>query len=85
MPAAVGVTHDALIRMDPYTDDLILSCVDCTTAFVFTAGEQRFYARQTPPFASPKRCPVCRQRRSQSRHRRETRQPRPSFSPDDHW
>jgi hypothetical protein len=33
-------------------------CVDCSTVFLFTEGEQRFYAERG--FQTPKRCPACR-------------------------
>jgi CxxC-x17-CxxC domain-containing protein len=39
-----------------------LTCRDCGTQFVFTAGEQEFYARKG--FTNePTRCPSCRQNR----------------------
>lgn len=41
-----------------YTDKT-LKCVDCGKEFVFTAGEQQFYAEKG--FTNePKRCPECR-------------------------
>ncbi|MBI4285728.1 MAG: zinc-ribbon domain containing protein [Chloroflexi bacterium] len=45
--------------------DKPLQCVDCGTAFTFSAGEQEFF--QTKGYMNdPKRCPTCRQaRRSQ--------------------
>jgi CxxC-x17-CxxC domain-containing protein len=46
--------------------DKVLSCVDCSTQFVFTANEQAFYADRG--FTNePKRCPECRQTRKSSR------------------
>jgi CxxC-x17-CxxC domain-containing protein len=45
--------------------DKTLTCRDCGTAFVFTAGEQDFYAQKG--FTNePTRCPACRQARKAS-------------------
>ena len=42
--------------------DKTITCRDCGTSFVFTTGEQDFYAQKG--FASePTRCPACRQAR----------------------
>jgi CxxC-x17-CxxC domain-containing protein len=42
--------------------DRTLTCVECGTTFVFTAGEQAFYAERG--FTNePKRCPDCRAQR----------------------
>jgi hypothetical protein len=47
-------------------EDKTLKCVDCGEAFVFTAGEQDFYASKG--FTNePKRCPNCRQAKKQQR------------------
>jgi CxxC-x17-CxxC domain-containing protein len=44
--------------------DKTLTCRDCGTQFVFTAGEQEFYAQKG--FTNePTRCPPCRQARKQ--------------------
>ncbi|HNP74600.1 MAG TPA: zinc-ribbon domain containing protein [Kouleothrix sp.] len=44
--------------------DKTLTCRDCGTQFVFTAGEQEFYAQKG--FTNePSRCPSCRQARKQ--------------------
>jgi CxxC-x17-CxxC domain-containing protein len=44
--------------------DKTLTCRDCGTQFVFTAGEQEFYAQKG--FTNePTRCPSCRQARKQ--------------------
>jgi CxxC-x17-CxxC domain-containing protein len=41
-------------------EDKILTCADCGNEFVFTAGEQEFYAEKG--FSNtPKRCKECRQ------------------------
>jgi CxxC-x17-CxxC domain-containing protein len=46
--------------------DKTLACRDCGTEFVFTAGEQDFYAQKG--FTNePTRCPSCRQARKQGR------------------
>lgn len=46
--------------------DRTLTCRDCGQEFVFTAGEQEFYASKG--FENdPSRCPECRSARSQAR------------------
>ena len=46
--------------------DRILRCVDCSAEFVWTAGEQQFFADKN--FKNePKRCKVCRDKRKTSR------------------
>ena len=45
--------------------DKILVCRDCGAEFVFTAGEQAFYAERG--FTDPARCPSCRAARRQAR------------------
>ncbi len=48
-----------------YTDRT-LTCGDCGASFVFTTGEQEFYA--TKGFSSdPRRCPDCRRARKNDR------------------
>lgn len=45
--------------------DKILRCADCGTEFVFTAGEQMFFAEKG--FRNePKRCKACKSKRSQN-------------------
>jgi CxxC-x17-CxxC domain-containing protein len=45
--------------------DKVLKCVDCGAEFVFTAGEQIFYADKG--FKNePKRCKPCKSKRNQS-------------------
>lgn len=46
--------------------DRTIACIDCGTEFVFTAGEQEFYA-QRGFTESPKRCSSCRARRKAQR------------------
>jgi hypothetical protein len=41
--------------------DKKLPCVDCGDYFVFTEGEQRFFASKG--LVEPKRCPGCREKR----------------------
>lgn len=49
-----------------YTD-ITLVCKDCGSEFVFTAGEQAFYAEKG--FTNqPVRCPSCRKARKQQRY-----------------
>lgn len=46
--------------------DKNLTCSDCGAEFVFTAGEQEFYAEKG--FTNePKRCPDCRRAKKQQR------------------
>lgn len=48
--------------------DKILVCRDCGAEFVFSAGEQDFYAERG--FGTePTRCPECRRQRKQSMRR----------------
>lgn len=47
-------------------EDRILVCRDCGNEFVFTAGEQEFYA-QKGFLNDPVRCPDCRRARKQAR------------------
>ncbi len=45
--------------------DKTLTCIDCGTDFIFSAGEQLFFADKN--FRNePKRCKPCKQRRSAS-------------------
>lgn len=45
-------------------EDKVLNCRDCKQDFVFTAGEQAFYAEKG--FENePSRCPACRAARKQ--------------------
>ena len=51
--------------MSEYTDKTLV-CKDCGAEFVFTAGEQEFYAQKD--FENePQRCPACRKARKQQR------------------
>ena len=50
-------------------EDRVLVCKDCGKEFVFTAGEQEFYA-QNDFKNDPARCPACRKARKQQRSER---------------
>ena len=54
-------------------EDKTLKCVDCGQEFVFTAGEQEFYA-QKGFVSAPKRCRNCRALK------RSQQQSRPTFT-----
>jgi len=56
--------------MAPDPDDLTLVCVDCFETFVFTVGEQRYFAARG--FGPPKRCKHCREVRRTEIERRAT-------------
>ncbi|MDO8671599.1 MAG: zinc-ribbon domain containing protein, partial [Dehalococcoidia bacterium] len=43
-------------------EDRTLKCRECSGDFVFTAGEQGFYAEKGL-LNEPQRCPTCRQKR----------------------
>ncbi|MBI2755614.1 MAG: zinc-ribbon domain containing protein [Chloroflexi bacterium] len=45
--------------------DTTLTCRDCNTSFVFTEGEQSFYAARG--YSEPSRCPDCRAARKTER------------------
>ena len=48
-------------------EDKTLICQDCGAEFIFTAGEQEFYAEKQ--FTNePKRCPDCRRANKQKRN-----------------
>lgn len=47
----------SLYASTSYTDK-ILSCVDCSQEFTFTASDQQFYADRQ--FSEPRRCATCR-------------------------
>ena len=51
--------------MEEYQDKTLV-CKDCGAEFVFTAGEQQFYAEKG--FENePQRCPACRRARKDQR------------------
>ena len=48
----------------PEFQDRVLKCVDCNADFVFTAGEQQFFADKN--FRNePKRCKACKGKRQE--------------------
>ena len=47
------------------TADQNLTCRDCKSSFVFTVGEQKFFAEKS--FSPPTRCKACRQARKDQR------------------
>ncbi len=50
--------------METTYEDITITCKDCGTEFVFTAGEQQFYAEKG--FTNqPVRCLACRKARKQ--------------------
>ncbi len=51
-------------------EDRVLVCKDCGKEFVFSAGEQEFYA-QNDFKNDPARCPACRKARKQQRSDRQ--------------
>lgn len=52
--------------MENNYEDITLTCKDCGNEFVFTAGEQAFYAEKG--FENqPVRCAACRRARKQQR------------------
>lgn len=50
--------------------DKTLTCVQCQSAFIFSAGEQEFYEQKG--FQEPKRCPDCRKQKKAMISHRET-------------
>jgi CxxC-x17-CxxC domain-containing protein len=48
-------------------EDKTLQCADCGQEFIFTAGEQEFFASKGYT-NEPKRCPSCRQSRKADRY-----------------
>ena len=53
-------------------NDLTLQCSDCGHDFIFTAGEQEFYASKGLS-NQPKRCPDCRSQRRNVNKRSSTK------------
>jgi DNA-directed RNA polymerase subunit RPC12/RpoP len=49
--------------------DMELTCKDCGNTFIFTEGEQEFYAQKG--FSNPVRCPECRQKRKANKASQE--------------
>ena len=51
-----------------YQDEKLI-CEDCGAEFIFTAGEQEFYAEKGL-VNKPKRCPECRKKRRQNKRKK---------------
>jgi hypothetical protein len=49
-------------------DDITITCADCQAPFVFTAGEQQYFADRN--YTPPKRCKACRDYRKIERETR---------------
>ncbi len=47
-------------------EDKVIVCRDCSSEFVFTAGEQEFFNERG--FMDPVRCPECRSQRRRERN-----------------
>ena len=47
--------------------DKVLKCVECGAEFIFTAGEQMFFADKGFKH-EPKRCKACKSKRTQGNH-----------------
>ena len=47
--------------------DTLLTCSDCGSEFIFTAGEADFF--QQKGLSTPKRCKPCRQKRKEEKAR----------------
>ena len=52
----------------PRIADKDLTCVDCNETFVFTGGEQEFFASKG--FTEPKRCKACREKKKAQKEQR---------------
>jgi hypothetical protein len=61
----MGTTN--MLTKNHTPQDRTLLCSDCDTPFIFTAGEQQFFADKG--YATPKRCHPCRQDRRRERER----------------
>jgi len=62
-------TEDTAVAMDSSAGDQEITCRDCGATFVFTAGEQEFYASKD--LSAPQRCKDCRAARKDQRRSRE--------------
>jgi hypothetical protein len=52
------------------SDDQTLTCRDCNSDFVFSAGERVFFEQRQ--FTPPSRCKACRQRRKAEKEEKES-------------
>jgi DNA replicative helicase MCM subunit Mcm2 (Cdc46/Mcm family) len=50
--------------------DKVIVCSDCSTEFLWTVGEQEFYAEHE--FLQPRRCRECRKARKVNNQKRNT-------------
>lgn len=57
VPAKVEISVQS--SKAPNLKDSVLECCDCGRKFLFSTGEQRFFASHQ--FQAPKRCKACRQ------------------------
>lgn len=64
-----------LVNVMPFYKDMELICRNCGEKFIFTAGEQEFYADKGF-LHEPTRCPRCRSRRDGPPTRQATSGPR---------
>ena len=62
------ISHVQIRRKTMYEDEKLV-CEDCGAEFIFTAGEQEFYAEKGL-VNKPKRCPDCRKLRRQNNRKR---------------
>ncbi|MBP1465844.1 zinc-ribbon domain-containing protein [Candidatus Chloroploca sp. M-50] len=66
----------------PFYKDMELICRSCGESFIFTAGEQEFYADKGF-LHEPTRCPRCRSRRDGPPSRPRETEPRHGRRPKD--
>ena len=61
LPTAIPVKLSVSVQSSkgPEQTDLTIECCDCGARFLFTTGEQRFFASHQ--LHTPKRCKICRQ------------------------
>jgi len=65
---ACKIEHKSTKRTRPQItnyEDMTINCKDCSQFFTWRAKDQAFYAKQTPPFPKPGRCPSCKQKRNE--------------------
>lgn len=58
-------------RDDKYKDkeDITLTCVDCNSEFLYTAGEQKYFEEKG--LYAPKRCHPCRKKIREQKEREQ--------------
>lgn len=57
--------------------DISITCIDCGESFVFSAGEQAYYAQNH--LRTPKRCHTCRAIRGKASKKQQNSVPTPAF------